>query len=722
MVFESIVADLLNRYLGENVVNLDASQLNIGIWAGDVKLENLEVKETALDDFDLPIKLKYGFLSSLVLKIPWNNLYNEPVIAKIDGLNLIVVPNKGVVYNDEEARKYAMDIKQKTLARLEDARRLKRKPPDPSTESFYKNLLTQVINNLQVTISNIHVRFEDKYTNRLRPFCMGVTMEKLDFQTTDADYKPAIHLETDKLIYKLVSLQNLDVYWNSDSNLISDLEDKNEIRKQLHDTIHRGKNSPQGFKYILQLIQMQAQMKLNQQPENDQNEWNTPRMDLAFDMKSLSLTIDKLQYQDILLYLDGQERNRLAGPYLKYRPNLNEYKGHYKTWWRFAYTAILETRVRRRRQDWNWGRMKKHRELAREYRTAWLRRLTENSLGPHTLNIVDLAEMDLDVFNLNMARHQAEMEIDRKGLTRLEDLPQGWVAWGYSWFGEDGSANSPKKELPDKDSHALDDSWDYTDLLNKKSVLAEVACKMDSLTMRFLDTIEIGGEEKGRVMAMQLEGVYSVIDMSPSRHDIKVKLDVRDANIQRLLALQNENSSAVPDAADDSLLYSTSDLTRILLTVGRQENENLSSKDEKNPPLISLSFNRHSTAQLISNKIDCSVRPLSLMYDEGAFEGFVDFFAKNIPEDADDSETEPIETHTFGNCSIADVVVEMRGFPKGLFLAEIGQPIACLHMQELQLNTENKEPHMTTVRFFLIPFQNLIPYMPLPGLLMKVAS
>lgn len=63
-------------------------------FTGDVKLEHLEVKETALDDFDLPIKLKYGFLSSLVLKIPWNNLYNEPVIAKIDGLNLIVVPNK----------------------------------------------------------------------------------------------------------------------------------------------------------------------------------------------------------------------------------------------------------------------------------------------------------------------------------------------------------------------------------------------------------------------------------------------------------------------------------------------------------------------------------------------------------------------------------------------------------------------------------------------------
>lgn len=34
MVFESLVADLLNRFLGDFVDNLDASQLNIGIWGG----------------------------------------------------------------------------------------------------------------------------------------------------------------------------------------------------------------------------------------------------------------------------------------------------------------------------------------------------------------------------------------------------------------------------------------------------------------------------------------------------------------------------------------------------------------------------------------------------------------------------------------------------------------------------------------------------------------
>lgn len=34
MVFESLIADLLNKYLGEYVENLDRSQLKIGIWGG----------------------------------------------------------------------------------------------------------------------------------------------------------------------------------------------------------------------------------------------------------------------------------------------------------------------------------------------------------------------------------------------------------------------------------------------------------------------------------------------------------------------------------------------------------------------------------------------------------------------------------------------------------------------------------------------------------------
>lgn len=97
--------------------------------------------------------------------------------------------------------------------------------------------------------------------------------------------------------------------------------------------------------------------------------------------------------------------------------------------WKFAYTSILEENIRRRRHNWSWTRMRRHRHMVRDYRQAWVRKQTEKSLPSDIKELIEEAEEKLDVFNLNIARQQAELEIDRKGLTRLEDQPQGWGAW-----------------------------------------------------------------------------------------------------------------------------------------------------------------------------------------------------------------------------------------------------------------------------------------------------
>lgn len=51
MVFESIVADILNRYLGEYVENLDKGQLKIGIWGGK------SLKSTMFHNFIVKMKI-----------------------------------------------------------------------------------------------------------------------------------------------------------------------------------------------------------------------------------------------------------------------------------------------------------------------------------------------------------------------------------------------------------------------------------------------------------------------------------------------------------------------------------------------------------------------------------------------------------------------------------------------------------------------------------------
>ncbi|VDN06934.1 unnamed protein product [Thelazia callipaeda] len=423
MVFESVVAEVLNRVLGNFVNNLDASQLNVGIWGGDVRLVNLEVKETALDDFDLPIKLKFGCLTELVLKIPWSDLYRQPVIASIEGLHLIVVPNKGVVYNEEKSKKHAKEEKDKTLLRLEENRKRKRKPQDQGSDTFVEKFIATVVKNLQITIRNIHIRYEDKYSNRSHPFVVGATLEGIDFKTTDENWNETIHKEVVKIVYKLVSLKNLAVYWNSKSELLSDANDSAVILQEMKNAIVTDNKKPSNYKYMLEPINMQAKMALNQKPETDGSNWKIPKIKLVLDLDVLAVAVGKFQYQDLLLLLEAQERFRT---------------------WLFAYNAVLEENVRRRRNNWNWERMKKHRNLVRAYREAWLKKQTERNLSSKDQIVIEEAENQLDVFNLNVARQQADMEIDKRCLKRLEDQPQGWIGWAKSWWSGGENAKESK--------------------------------------------------------------------------------------------------------------------------------------------------------------------------------------------------------------------------------------------------------------------------------------
>jgi len=59
-MFESIVSEILTKYLGKFVKGLDKENLKIAIWGGDVVLKDLEVRVSALANLNLPIAIKSG--------------------------------------------------------------------------------------------------------------------------------------------------------------------------------------------------------------------------------------------------------------------------------------------------------------------------------------------------------------------------------------------------------------------------------------------------------------------------------------------------------------------------------------------------------------------------------------------------------------------------------------------------------------------------------------
>lgn len=63
-------------------------------------------------------------------------------------------------------------------------------------------MITNIIKNVQLTVRNIHIRYEDKVTNPKDPFALGITLKNLNVESTDENWKKAIVEDISK-IYKV---------------------------------------------------------------------------------------------------------------------------------------------------------------------------------------------------------------------------------------------------------------------------------------------------------------------------------------------------------------------------------------------------------------------------------------------------------------------------------------------------------------------------------------
>lgn len=70
-------------------------------------------------------------------------------------------------------------------------------------DTFTEKLVTQIIKNLQVTIKDIHLRYEDNFSDPKNPFSMGFTLHNLSFETTDEKWVPCVIQESVSVIHKV---------------------------------------------------------------------------------------------------------------------------------------------------------------------------------------------------------------------------------------------------------------------------------------------------------------------------------------------------------------------------------------------------------------------------------------------------------------------------------------------------------------------------------------
>ncbi|XP_019410461.1 PREDICTED: vacuolar protein sorting-associated protein 13A isoform X1 [Crocodylus porosus] len=610
MVFESLVVDVLNRFLGDYVVNLDSSQLKLGIWGGAVALKNLEIKENALSQLDVPFKVKAGHIGQLNLQIPWQNLYTQPVEAVLDGVYLLVVPTASIKYDAEKEARQLLEARQRELQRIEEAKQKiadQDKAKEEKQDTFVEKLVTQVIKNLQVKISNIHVRYEDDITNRENPLSFGVSLQNLSLQTADQNWNPCLHDETAKLFYKIVRLDNFFAYWNVKSQMFYHGGYDESLNNLKHGVACQNM-IPDGYEFVFRPISAKAKLRMNPRSDFD---FSSPKMDLDVNLQDIAIEFNKPQYFSVMELLESIDMMTRNLPYRKYRPDVPLHNNA-KAWWKYIIYGVLEVNVQPKLNMWSWEHIQHHRKQVRNYREMYKMKITSKKPNEETLKFLEEFEKTLDIFNITLARQQAEVEatkaglkIYRPGVKQDEDSSGGWFGWIWGWSGEkedekkqQAKGASLEELMTSEEKAKLYAAIGYSETavdptLPKSYEAMRLSVKLISMSISIREN-----QEKPELIKFALIDLSTMFTQRPGAQAIRFETKISSFEVMGM-----SREKFIPCLLSSRTVCSENDTS-----------------------LLSIMFETNPLDEKADQKIRIEAQPLEIIYDARTVNSLVDFF------------------------------------------------------------------------------------------------
>lgn len=115
-------------------------------------------------------------------------------------------------------QKYAEEC----IKKMADANMKKQTAKSEKEDSYMDKLTMKIIDNLQVSIKSIHIRYEE---TMFKSYSWGLSLDRIDVYTTDKDGTRKFIDRTQKEFMhepmrKTLILSNLGVYWNSDEKFM----------------------------------------------------------------------------------------------------------------------------------------------------------------------------------------------------------------------------------------------------------------------------------------------------------------------------------------------------------------------------------------------------------------------------------------------------------------------------------------------------------------------
>ena len=496
------MANLLNRFLGMYVRNFDPKQLNVGIWSGDVKLKDLELRREALDQMHLPLNVIEGHIGSLVLSIPWSNLRGKPVRINIEDLFLLAAPKEDQEYNAEEEEKRAHAVK---MEKLDSAELLKErntegmsKEEQQKNQTFTAALTTTIIDNVQISVKNVHIRYEDALSDPGHPFAAGLTLQELSAVSTDENWRPTWIQSTSGTSHKLATLGSLAIYWDTDAKLLGSGTGAKTAEEQGvdHETlltkfreliVKSDDPAVAEHQYILKPVSGRAGVEMDKSGKLDR-----PKTKARLLFNELGFVLDDEQYRDALMLVDLFHFFIRHQEYRKLQPTKRP-KEDPKAWLLFAGKAVLD-RIHDRNKRWSWAYFAERRDDRKRYIELFKKKKKEEAMSADEAKDLDQLERKLAYEDLRFWRSLARNQL-RKENVGVKKAPEkrtwGSYIWGSSQQDQSAQDESQMDDEQRKELYAaidFDEKQNLTEAVDmpREAVKLQVdmSLKTGSFTLR----------------------------------------------------------------------------------------------------------------------------------------------------------------------------------------------------------------------------------------------
>lgn len=489
-MLEGLVANLLNRFLGIYVKNFDAKQLNIGIWSGDVKLRNLELRREALDQFRLPLNVVAGHLGELTLSIPWSNLRGKPVKVDIEDVFLLAAPKEDADYDLQEEEKRAQNLK---MERLESAEILKERNSEGMSQeeqrrnqSFTQSMITAVVDNLQISIKNVHFRYEDSIASHSHPFAVGVTLKELSAASTDANWNPTFIQSTSGTTHKLAVLGALAVYWNTDAQLLgtgrgSDIgaEAQGLSHGDLMEDLRSAIDNDEDHQFMLRPVSGRAGLEMDKSGKYDR-----PAIKARLLFDELGFVLDDNQYRDALMLVGLFHYFIRHQEYKKFQPETRP-KEDPRAWFRFAGEAVL-SKIHDRNRRWSWEYIKERRDDRISYINIFKKKKREETLSAQEASELKSLEWKHNYEDLRFWRSLARNQLRKENVgVKKPAQQQTWTEWFWGTKPEESQEPAMTEEQRQELYNAID--WD-----EKKAISESVDVPRDWVKLQVNSSLRAG--------------------------------------------------------------------------------------------------------------------------------------------------------------------------------------------------------------------------------------